>query len=164
MRRASFAEMKCSIAQSLEIVGEWWTLLILRDAFLGVTRFEDFQSRLGIARNMLTARLETLLEAGVMERRVYDEGRDRADYVLTEMGRELWPVLVTLRQWGDKWLLGEGNEPMVLVHSACGHQTQAELICRECGEPLESDELRSRPGPGATPRRRRAARPRRSSS
>ena len=141
--------MNCSIARSLEVVGEWWTLLILRDAFLGVTRFEDFQRRLGIARNMLTARLETLVDAGVMERRIYDEARGRADYVLTAMGRELWPVLVTLRQWGDRWLSGEGNEPMLLVHTACGEYTTAELVCSACGEHLESDTIRSRPGPGA---------------
>src|SRR4051812_4866424 len=137
MRRASFADMNCSVARSLEIVGEWWTLLIVRDAFLGITRFEDFQRRLGIARNMLTARLDTLIEAGVMERRVYDEARDRADYVLTEMGRDLWPVLVSIRQWGDRWLSGEGNEPMVLVHTDCGEVTTAVLTCSACGEDLE---------------------------
>ncbi len=149
MRRASFEGMNCSVARSLEIVGEWWTLLILRDAFLGVTRFEHFQHRLGIARNMLTARLETLVDAGVMERQVYDEARGRADYVLTPMGRDLWPVLVTLRQWGDQWLSGEGNEPMLLVHTECGELTTGELTCSACGERLESDALRSRPGPGA---------------
>src|SRR5829696_9377464 len=106
MRRASFEDMSCSVARSLEVIGEWWTLLILRDAFFGVTRFEEFQSRLGIARNILTKRLDTLVDAGIFERRVYDEARDRSDYVLTEKGRALWPVLVTLRQWGDEWAMG----------------------------------------------------------
>src|SRR5947208_5704001 len=103
MRRASFADMNCSIARALEVVGEWWTLLILRDAFFGITRFDDFQRRLGIARNILTVRLATLVENGIMERREYDI-RGRADYVLTPKGRALWPALTTLREWGDEWL------------------------------------------------------------
>ena len=111
MRRVSFADMNCSIAQALEIIGEWWTPLILRDAFLGVTRFEEFHDRLGISRNILSARLDTLVDAGVMERRTYEEARGRSDYVLTDKGRELWPVLTTLRQWGDKWLLGDDKAP-----------------------------------------------------
>lgn len=148
MRRASFSAMNCSIAQTLEIVGEWWTLLILRDAFLGVRRFDEFQQRLGIARNVLAARLDHLVEAGVMERRVYDEGRNRADYVLTERGRALWPVLTALRQWGDDWLL-DGHEPVQLEHRGCEGSIRAELHCSTCGDPLELRELRMVPGPGA---------------
>jgi DNA-binding HxlR family transcriptional regulator len=135
--------MDCSIARSLEIVGEWWTPLILRDAFLGVTRFEELQQRLGIARNILTKRLDTLVDAGVMERRVYDEARDRSDYVLTEKGRALWPVLVTLRQWGDEWVTGKARAPIALVHKTCGAQTTAELVCDHCGEQLHQRDLRS---------------------
>ena len=93
MRRASFEDMNCSMARSLEVIGEWWTLLILRDAFLGIRRFDDFVERLGIARNVLTNRLETLIDADVLERRPYDEARGRYDYVLTEKGRALWPVM-----------------------------------------------------------------------
>ena len=104
MRKASFADMHCSIAQSLEIVGEWWTLLILRDAFLGVRRFEDFVERLGISRNVLTIRLDRLVGAGILERHAYDEGRGRYDYLLTDKGRALWPVMTALRQWGDEWI------------------------------------------------------------
>ena len=142
MRRVSFADMNCSIAQALEIIGEWWTPLILRDAFLGVTRFEEFHDRLGISRNILSARLDTLVDAGVMERRTYEEARGRCDYVLTDMGRELWPVLTTLRQWGDKWLLGEGNAPLALVHTTCGSRARAELVCSECGEHLDRRDIR----------------------
>src|SRR6478752_4646818 len=98
--------MNCSIARSLEVIGEWWTLLILRDAFFGVTRFEVFQERLGIARNVLAARLDALVDHGVFERRCYDEARSRFDYVLTDKGKALWPVLVTIRQWGDEWISG----------------------------------------------------------
>jgi DNA-binding HxlR family transcriptional regulator len=140
--------MNCSIAQALEIVGEWWTLLILRDAFLGVTRFEEFQQRLGIARNILTTRLDTLVEAGVLERQVYEEARGRADYVLTAKGRALWPVMVTLRQWGDEWVLGQGHEPVELFHQACGHTARAELTCSHCGERLAGRDVRAVAGPG----------------
>jgi DNA-binding HxlR family transcriptional regulator len=150
MRRTSFADMNCSVAQALEVVGEWWTLLVIRDAFLGVRRFDDFIDRLGIARNVLTNRLATLVDAGVLERRTYDEGRQRHDYVLTDKGRALWPVLTALRQWGDEWVLGEGNEPLALEHVACGHQMTAVLTCDQCGERLDGRSVRAVPGPGAS--------------
>ena len=149
MRKASFADMNCSIAQSLEIVGEWWTLLILRDAFLGVSRFDDFVARLGISRNILTNRLDTLVDAGVLERRAYDEARGRYDYVLTDKGRALWPVMTTLRQWGDEWIVGEGHEPLVLEHRSCGRQATGVLTCGSCGEQLDPRSVRAIPGPGA---------------
>lgn len=155
MRKASFADMHCSIAQALEIIGEWWTLLILRDAFFGVRRFEDFVERLGIARNVLTNRLDTLVEAGVLERRPYDEARGRYDYLLTEKGRALWPVMTTLRQWGDEWVLGEDAAPVLLEHrvDADGdhhHVMTAQLSCDVCGDVLEARSVRAVPGPGAT--------------
>lgn len=149
MRKTSFADMNCSIGQSLEIVGEWWTLLILRDCFLGIRRFDDFVDRLGIARNVLTNRLDTLVENDVLERRTYDEGRARHDYVLTEKGRALWPVLTALRQWGDEWLIGEGNEPVLLEHKACGHHINVVPTCDHCGESLDARSVRAVPGPGA---------------
>jgi DNA-binding HxlR family transcriptional regulator len=150
MRRASFQDMNCSIAQSLEIVGEWWTLLVLRDAFFGVTRFEDFQERLGIARNILSVRLETLVEAGVLDRVLYDEARGRADYVLTRKGRALWPVLAALREWGDEWIMGRSNAPVELVHTTCGARGHAVMHCHHCGERLEPGEMVLVDGPGAT--------------
>ena len=150
MRRASFADMHCSIAQSLEVIGEWWTLLILRDCFLGVSRFEDFVERLGIARNVLTDRLDTLVDAGVLRRRPYDEARGRHDYLLTEKGLALWPVMTALRQWGDEWILGEGNEPILLEHRDRGHRTTVQMTCDECGEILDARSVRAVPGPGAT--------------
>ena len=142
MRRVSFAGMNCSIARSLEIIGEWWTPLILREAFFGVTRFDEFHHRLGISRNILSTRLDTLVEAGVMERRVYEEARGRSDYVLTDMGRELWPVLTMLRQWGDKWLVGEANAPVSLVHATCSNVAHVEPVCSECGERIERRDVR----------------------
>lgn len=149
MRKISFADMRCSIAQTLEIVGEWWTLLILRDCFLGVRRFDDFVERLGISRNVLTDRLDTLVGAGVLERRPYDEGRRRYDYVLTEKGLALWPVLTALRQWGDEWVLGEELAPVLLEHRGHGHLTHVQPTCDVCGEVLDARSVRAVPGPGA---------------
>ena len=148
MRRASFEDMNCSIAQALEQIGEWWSLLLIRDAFLGITRFEDFRERLGIARNILTARLDTLVDADILERHLYDEARERYDYVLTAKGRALWPVLTTLRQWGDKHVVGRGNEPIKLRHETCGSIATAHLACDACGERLSARDARVVPGPG----------------
>jgi DNA-binding HxlR family transcriptional regulator len=148
VKRASFEDMTCSIARSLEVIGEWWTLLILRDAFFGVTRFEELQARLGIARNILAKRLDTLVEHGVLERRCYDQARDRHDYVLTDKGKALWPVLVTIRQWGDEWIVGPGNEPVAMVHTACGERTTALLTCDQCGKQLHGHDVRAVGGPG----------------
>lgn len=155
MRRVSFADKHCSIAQTLEIVGEWWTLLILRDSFLGVRRFDEFVKRLGIARNVLADRLETLVAAGVLERRPYDEARGRYEYHLTEKGRALWPVMTALRQWGDEWILGSGNEPVLLEHVECGHVTDVRMVCSACDEELDARSVRAVPGPGATDEVRR---------
>lgn len=148
MRRSTF-DLNCSIARSLEIVGEWWTFLVLRDAFFGVTRFDRFQRRLGISRNILAARLETLVAAGILEERPYDVARGRSDYLLTEKGRALWPVLVALRQWGDEWVTGEDRAPVLAEHRTCGAVTRAHLVCGSCGEALEPGDLRMVPGPGA---------------
>jgi DNA-binding HxlR family transcriptional regulator len=145
MRKASFADKHCSVAQSLEIVGEWWTLLILRDAFLGIRRFDDFVERLGISRNVLATRLDTLVAAGILERRPYDEGRGRYDYLLTDKGRALWPVMTALRQWGDEWIYGPGNEPLLIEHRSCGCTTTAQMTCYEV---LDARSVRAVPGPG----------------
>ena len=141
--------MSCSVARSLEVIGEWWTLLIVRDALFGVTRFEEFQARLGIARNVLAKRLDTLVEHGVLERRPYDDARGRFDYVLTDKGRALWPVLVTIRQWGDEWIVGAGKEPIAMMHTTCGERTTAMLTCDHCGEELQGHDVRAIAGPGA---------------
>src|SRR2546422_7515819 len=106
MRRTRFEDMNCSVARTLDAVGEWWTMLIVRDAFLGIHRFEDFQRRLGIARNVLSARLQTLVEHGILERCRYQDHPPRHEYCLTEKGMELYPVVVSLMRWGDKWTAG----------------------------------------------------------
>jgi DNA-binding HxlR family transcriptional regulator len=150
MRKVSFAAMQCSVAQALEIVGEWWTLLVIRDCFLGVRRFDDFVGRLGISRNVLTDRLDKLVAAGVLERRVYDEGRDRAEYVLTAKGRALWPVITTLREWGDEWITGAGHEPLLVEHRSCGNVMHSRMVCDRCGEPVHAGSVRAVPGPGGS--------------
>ena len=147
MQRSSFREMNCSIGQSLEVVGEWWSLLIIRDAFLGVTRFDDFQERLGIARNVLNQRLSHLVEEGVFERVAYNEHPPRFDYVLTDQGRDLWPVVVALRQWGDRWRAPDGP-PLQLVHRECGHITELVPVCVHCRAPVGPTDVSAVPGPG----------------
>jgi DNA-binding HxlR family transcriptional regulator len=149
MRRTSFAGMNCSVAGALEILGEWWTMLIVRDAFMGVRRFEDFQRRLGIARNVLTTRLQKLVAAGVLERRRYQERPERFEYRLTEKGLELYPILVSLMQWGDRWAPGESpGPPVILVHRGCGHASQPHLVCNQCGEPADPRQMDPVAGPG----------------
>jgi DNA-binding HxlR family transcriptional regulator len=149
VQRKSFAEMSCSIAQCLEVVGEWWTLLIVRDAFLGFSRFDQFESRLGIARNVLTQRLEHLVAQGVLERVPYQERPVRYDYLLTEKGRELWPVVTAMRQWGDRWASPAGP-PVELVHTACGEVTTVMSTCSACGGALTSHDVQAVRGPGST--------------
>jgi DNA-binding HxlR family transcriptional regulator len=148
MRHKSFKTEQCPIARSLERVGEWWSILILRDAFLGVTRFDEFQERLGISRNILNARLGTLVDAGVLERVAYSEHPPRYDYRLTRKGRDLWPVLTAMRQWGDKYAAPDGP-PMVMTHAPCGHVSDAVMTCSACGGPFRARDVRTAPGPGA---------------
>src|SRR5215213_5631670 len=118
----------CSIAGALELVGERWTLLILRDVFLGVRRFDDFQRDLGIARNVLQSRLERLVEEGVLERRQYQDRPVRHEYRLTEKGMDLWPVVVALMKWGDRHLYPDGA-PVVMEHRGCGGEVDDRRVC-----------------------------------
>lgn len=147
VERKSFSGMHCSVAQCLEVVGEWWSLLIVRDAFLGVSRFDDFQQRLGISRNVLNQRLTHLVQHKVLEKVPYSEHPPRHGYRLTDKGRDLWPVLTTMRQWGDRYAAPEGP-PLELIHQQCGHVSQALLICSECGEQIGAGNVKAVPGPG----------------
>jgi DNA-binding HxlR family transcriptional regulator len=147
VERKSFAAMNCSVAQCLEVVGEWWSFLIVRDVFLGVTRFDQLQQRLGISRNVLNQRLARLLEAGVLVRVPYSEHPPRHDYRLTDKGRDLWPVLTALRQWGDKYAAPAGP-PIEVIHKGCGEVSEAVLICSKCGDPLGPRDVRAVQGPG----------------
>src|SRR3954452_14642724 len=148
MRRTSLADMHCSVARTVDVIGEWWTPLIVRDAFYGRTRFEDFQRSLGLARNVLTARLNRLVEAGIMARRQYADRPPRDEYVLTEKGRDLFPVIAALLAWGDRWTAGEAGPPLLLIHE-CGAPAALRPTCDKCGEPRGLDNIRPVPGPGA---------------
>lgn len=139
--------MHCSVAQCVEIVGEWWSILILRDAFLGVTRFDRFQERLGISRNILNQRLARLVDEGIMERVPYSDRPVRYDYRLTDKGRDLWPVITAMRQWGDRYAAPDGP-PIRVVHKACGQPSEAVLVCSACGEPVTARDFRVERGPG----------------
>jgi DNA-binding HxlR family transcriptional regulator len=149
VRRTSFEDVNCSIAQCLEVVGEWWSPLIVRDVLLGVSRFDDLQARLGISRNVLNQRLTHLVARGVLERVAYQDNPPRYDYRLTDKGRDLWKVLMTMRQWGDRWAAPEGP-PVEAVHRFCGHRAEGVLTCSACGEPFRGPDLEPVLGPGAT--------------
>src|ERR1700744_3943801 len=127
----------CSIARTLDIVGEEGALLAIREVFLGDRRFDEMVRRTGAPRDTLAARLRTLVAAGILEKRQYSDHPARSEYHLTEAGRDLYPVIATLMRWGDKYLAGDDGPPLVLEHS-CGHRLVAQLTCQACGEPLES--------------------------
>lgn len=148
MERKSFSGMHCSVAQCLEVAGEWWSMLIVRDAFLGVSRFGQFQQRLGISRNVLNQRLGRLAGAGILEKVPYSDHPPRHDYRLTSKGRDLWPVLTAMRQWGDRYAAPDGP-PLELVHRVCGHVCGAVMTCSACGKPIGPADVRAVPGPGA---------------
>jgi DNA-binding HxlR family transcriptional regulator len=139
----------CSIARAMEILGERWTFLILREAFYGVRRFSDMQRNLGIARNILSTRLQTLVGAGIFERRLYHEEPERYEYRLTPAGRDLYPSIVTLMRWGDEHLTGELGPPVVLRHNLCGHEADPVLVCSHCREELRPREVTPERGPAA---------------
>jgi len=148
VQRRSFEDMNCSVAQCLEVVGEWWSLLIVRDAFLGVRRFDDFQARLGISRNILNQRLTRLVDHGVLERVPYQDNPPRSEYRLTDKGRDLWPVLTAMRQWGDQWAAPNGA-PLAMRHTTCRHVADAVMVCSHCGERLDVRSVKVEPGPAA---------------
>lgn len=149
MRHAALANENCSIARTVAILGERWTMVILRQAFLGARRFEDYQSGLGIARNMLTDRLRGLVEHGILERRQYHERPPRYEYRLTQKGLDLYPILVSLMQWGDCYGEFASGAPMQLRHRKCGELIEPTLVCNGCGETLDPREVTPEPGPGA---------------
>lgn len=136
MLHNTYEGQTCSIARALEIIGERWTLLILRDAFLGVRRFDDFQRNLGVARNVLNVRLQRLVDSGLLERRRYQERPERFEYRLTEKGLDLWPALVALMQWGDRHTCGGDGPPLRLEHRGCGGAITDRRTCEACGAEL----------------------------
>lgn len=151
MKRKSFRAMECPIALALDRVGEWWSMLIVREAIHGATRFDQFQKALGIAPNMLTRRLEALVESGIFERRQYSEHPPRHEYVLTERGKDLWPVIVSLMVWGNKHFAPKG-EVVLLADVATGKLADPKLVDSLTGTEVTSERFALAPGPKAGPR------------
>jgi DNA-binding HxlR family transcriptional regulator len=138
----------CSAARALEMVGERWSLLIIRDAlFRGRTKFVDFQHSLGLASNVLSARLEAFVDAGLMRRRTYSAHQDHYEYILTDKGRDLAPVVIALTAWGDRWAAPDG--PPVIYRHECGGEIVQALACAGCGETVETAAVTAAPGPGS---------------
>jgi DNA-binding HxlR family transcriptional regulator len=144
----TYDDQNCSIARALEVIGERWTTLIVRDAFLGVRRFDDFQRSLGVSRGILADRLNGLIEEGILERRRYQDNPERHEYRLTEKGRDLWPVIMAMLNWGDRYA-AEGGPPRLFFHRDCGGAVTDRRACAKCGAELTVRDVDTRPGPGA---------------
>ena len=146
MKWENIDEQVCSVARALSIVGERWTLLIIRDAFKGTRRFEGFHKNLGVTRHRLTERLNSLVESGVMTKVPYSRNPERFEYRLTRKGLGLYPVLMSLSQWGDQWLADENGPPMTYWHSRCAQHCEPITACSECGETLKPEEVSAKLG------------------
>ncbi|MET8248670.1 helix-turn-helix domain-containing protein [Streptomyces sp. NPDC005202] len=157
MKRTPFASWPCSIARTVDLLGDWWTPLVLREASYGSKRFGEFEANLKIGRNILTQRLNRLVEEGLLERVLYQERPERYEYLLTDSGRDFFPVLAAMAHWGDTWRSGNEGPPVVMRHQSCGHATHAEVVCAHCGEPLKLEDVTSELGPGYPQRLREKA-------
>jgi DNA-binding HxlR family transcriptional regulator len=146
--RTRTADWPCTIARSVDLFGEGWTLLILREAYLGKRRFDDFQRALGISRNILTPRLSRMVEEGLFERVEYQQNPLRHEYALTEKGLGVFPIIAAMAAYGDEWLVGDEGTPLILHHTVCDHDMHAVVVCSECAQPLEPLDVRARLGPG----------------
>ncbi len=149
MKWRDLAQAPCSVARTAAVIGDRWTLLILRDCFLGVRRFEDFQGRLGISRSIVADRLKLLTDEGVLTRVAYQDRPVRHDYRLTEKGLALHPVIMAVVHWGDRFYAGEAGPPLLHRHKACGHDFHPVMTCSECGEAVGPRDVEPHPGPGA---------------
>jgi DNA-binding HxlR family transcriptional regulator len=154
MKKTAFDTMNCSLARALDQIGDWWTLLILREAMLGNDRFDGIQAALGVARNILSARLQKLADHGILARQALSPGGKRTAYRLTRKGEELLPALLALMQWGDRWISGKGHEPMIAEEAAIARGVPRLTIRNASGEPLGVSDIRFRAGPGARPETR----------
>ncbi|WP_024875114.1 winged helix-turn-helix transcriptional regulator [Saccharomonospora piscinae] len=149
MHRTRFGDMACSIARTVDVIGESWTPLILRDVYIGTTRFEQLQQSLGISRKVLAERLTRLVDNGVLDRRQYTSRPPRDEYVLTGKGQELCDLLLTMARWGDRWAAGESGPPTLYRHHTCGEIAHVDPHCSACGEPMHATDVDVLPGPGA---------------
>lgn len=161
MGRKRFAGMNCGVAQALDVVGDWWTLLIVREAFLGTNRFVDFRDNLGISKGILTDRLDALLERGIFESVDVGQTGERYEYRLTEKGEDLLVVLTALREWGERWVLGRGKEPTIVRDRKTGKRVPPLFLRSAEGRVLRARDLRAEPGPGASAETERYFRSRR---
>ncbi|MEY1661612.1 winged helix-turn-helix transcriptional regulator [Isoalcanivorax beigongshangi] len=140
--------LPCSMARSLALLGDRWTLMVLRSLFMGMRRFDDFQTHLGVTRHVLSDRLSRLVEDGVLHKVPYMERPLRHEYRLTDMGRDLYPVMQALNAWGDKWLDGGHGAPLEFHHSSCGHRFTPLMVCSHCREPVDYRNTVPMAGPG----------------
>tara|TARA_R110001592_G_scaffold1874_12_gene11399 strand:- start:4946 stop:5446 length:501 start_codon:yes stop_codon:yes gene_type:complete len=147
MQWDELSTQQCSVARSSIVLGDRWTLVILSDCFLGVRRFDDLQARLQISRTTLTQRLKKLEAHGVLERRAYQSKPARYEYRLTDKGRDLYPVISTLLNWGDKYYSDAAGPPILRQHTSCGHDIQPILTCPDCAEPIDTRSVRARKRP-----------------
>ncbi len=149
MQRTDYGQLACSIARTLDVIGEPWSPLILRDVYVGITRFDQLQTELGISRKVLNERLKWLVERRVLRRKQYCEHPPRFEYVLTDQGRELCDLLLVMVAWGDRWTAGAAGPPVLYRHHHCGQISSVELHCSVCGTPMRATDIDVLPGPGA---------------
>ena len=148
MKWDDIGTLSCSVARALSVLGDRWTMLILRNAFLGCRRFDAFQAQLGLTRHVLAERLNRLVDEGILVKRAYQERPPRFEYRLTDKGRDLYPTLLALLAWGDRWKDDGQGAPLRLRHRHCGELMHAVSVCSVCGEPLDPHDVAPEPGPG----------------
>jgi DNA-binding HxlR family transcriptional regulator len=158
MRWDSVKTMNCSVARTLSVIGERWTMLLLREAFLGRHRFDEFQQGTGIARNILSSRLRDLVRDGILDRVRSDGDNGRIEYRLTKKGLDLYPILVAMMRWGDTWLSDESGPPMTLIHRSCGAKTSLDMVCSHCGARVVARDVIAIPRVAGQSRAQRTAR------
>lgn len=146
MGRSDLADMPCAVARAIERVGDTWTLMILRELFLGSRRFDDLQQNTGASPHILSQRLKSMVSEGILVKRSYNDRPVRYEYRLTQKGRDLWPVIIALKRWGQTWQAGP--DPVTLIHKACGHEMMPELTCPECKRPVSAVDVEATIGPG----------------
>jgi DNA-binding HxlR family transcriptional regulator len=154
MKWNALEEEQCSVARTVAVIGDRWSLLILRDCFLRVRRFEDFQARLGVTRHVLADRLKKLVRQGVLRRVPYQARPKRHEYILTQKGLDLYPIIMAIVHWGDVHMVDERGRPKLYQHKRCGKMFDPVMICSACGEPLSAREVHVHVGPGASERDR----------
>lgn len=153
MRKTSFADMQCSLARSLDRMGDWWSPLILRDLYVGVVRFDELVEDLGVSRNLLAQRLDALVARKLVVRRAYQQRPRRYEYRLSAAGKDLIPVILALTSWGDRWAQPREGAPVEFLHESCGRKFEPHITCSVCGERIEADKVKVVPGPGGAAKR-----------